>query len=222
MSTCTNHGTTKTGWVWMSIEIGLGKSLFTETGFNGHPYPTRFCPNQVFARFMLKGLRDTVVGGGFVVFADDVTVWGRHDIPALAVAAVTTMGEEVRRRCRSRKLQIKLDKCQAVIHSQRKHLPRTMKWDQVELEIKTRGKLLGVIIDQRLTGEAHVTEVVRKCVGRLAWLRAVRGVLGGLDTKQMLGLYRGFVRSVVDYAAVALGHMSETQMKKLGRVETAR
>src|SRR5271170_3768994 len=37
----------------------------------------------------------------------------------------------------------------------------------------------------------------------------------------MLGLYRGFVRSVVDYAAVALGHISETQMKKLGREETA-
>src|SRR5271170_5875753 len=176
---------------------------------------------NIFTRFMLKGLSDTVVGGGFVVFADDVTVWGRHTAPALAVAAATTMGEEVRRRCRSRKLQIKLDKCQAVLHSQRKHLPRTMKWDQVDLEIKTRGKLLGVIVDQRLTGEAHVTEVVRKCVGRLAWLRAVRGVLGGLDTKQMLGLYRGFVRSVVDYAAVALGHMSVTQMKKLGRVETA-
>src|SRR5271170_4248913 len=27
--------------------------------------------------------------------------------------------------------------------------------------------------------------------------------MGGLDTKKMLGLYRGFVRSVVDYAAVA-------------------
>src|SRR5271170_2770197 len=36
----------------------------------------------------------------------------------------------------------------------------------------------------------------------------------------MIGLYRGFVRSVVDYAAVALGHMSESQIKRLGVVET--
>src|SRR5271170_3864318 len=36
----------------------------------------------------------------------------------------------------------------------------------------------------------------------------------------MIGLYRGFVRSVVDYAAVALGHMSESQIRRLGVVET--
>jgi ribonuclease HI len=176
---------------------------------------------NIYGRFLLQGMMEDIEGGGMEIFADDVTVTGRHKRPEGAVKIAKKGGERLQRRCEMRGLAVRADKCQAVVHTQSRQVPKKVRLGDEEIKIGTQGKLLGVILDRRLTGAVHVTEVIKKCQKRLEWLRAVRGIVRGLSTKHLLCLYRGFIRSVVDYGAVALGHMAESQYKRLGRIETA-
>jgi hypothetical protein len=176
---------------------------------------------NIYARFLLNGLMEEEEGGGMTIFADDVTITGKDRWPQRAVQVVERGGRHLQERCERRGLGVRADKCQAVLHTQRREVPNRMRVGETSIPIGTQGKLLGVTLDRRLTGAAHVTAVIDKCAGRLAWLRAVRGILRGISSHHLLALYRGFIRSVVDYAAVALGHMGDSQYKRLGRVETA-
>src|SRR5439155_997863 len=152
---------------------------------------------------------------------DDVTRWAVHRDPWVAAERVGRLGEQFKDRCTERRLKVQKTKCQATIHTQKRKIPGVMRWGADSLPLQKQAKLLGVILDSQLRGTAQVTAIVNKCKGRLAWLRAVKGVAWGLSTTHLLTLYRGFIRSIIDYSAVTLGHISGQLLQRLARIETA-
>ena len=63
-------------------------------------------------------------------------------------------------------------------------------------------KELGVVFDRHLTWDAHVSDVVRKCVGLLVGLRHLRSFL---PQHAMLAIVRALVVSPVSYCYLCMG-----------------
>ncbi len=80
-------------------------------------------------------------------------------------------------------------------------------------------RLLGVILDPRLTGAAHVNMIRKDCQSRLNLLKAVRGIMSGLSSTLLLCIFRGFVRPKLDFGAPALLHLAPTQLERLAVME---
>ena len=79
-------------------------------------------------------------------------------------------------------------------------------------------KILGIMVDDRLSFVQHVDYVVKKCQQRLHWLRVLKR--NGVSIKHLKDLYLIMIRSIVTYAAEAwYGFLSNTQKDRLERVQ---
>jgi len=79
-------------------------------------------------------------------------------------------------------------------------------------------KILGVIVDDRLSFIKHVDYVEKKCQKRLHWLRVLKR--NGVKATHLRNLYLTMIRSTLTYAAEAwYGYLSKTQKDRLERVQ---
>ena len=79
-------------------------------------------------------------------------------------------------------------------------------------------KILGVIVDDRLSFIKHVDYVEKKCQKRLHWLRVLKR--NGVKATHLINLYLTMIRSTLTYAAEAwYGYLSKTQKDRLEKVQ---
>jgi hypothetical protein len=80
-------------------------------------------------------------------------------------------------------------------------------------------RYLGVVFDGKLLWGAHVRYIQQKCFKRINFLRSMAGVSWGAHPDVMLILYKGLIRSVLEYGCVAFDRMAGTHILKLERVQ---
>ena len=76
-----------------------------------------------------------------------------------------------------------------------------------------------MVFDSKLNWNDHVTYVVDKCKKRTNIMRAISGNSWGANKKTLLIVYRSLIRSILDYGAIALDSMSETNKKKFETIQ---
>ena len=71
------------------------------------------------------------------------------------------------------------------------------------LKMDKKVKFLGMIFDQKLTWDEHVSYIEDRCKGRLNLMRSLTGTKFGASKRCLLTIYRALIRSVLDYGAIA-------------------
>ena len=75
-----------------------------------------------------------------------------------------------------------------------------------------QAKLLEVTLDKKLTFNAHIDENAKKGLGLL---KLLSGSKWGCKPKTLMGLYKSYIRPVLEYGAPVILGASETYIKKL-------
>jgi hypothetical protein len=76
-------------------------------------------------------------------------------------------------------------------------------------------RYLGVVFDRKLLWGAHL----QNCCKRIIFLPSMAGVPWGAHPDRMLMLYRGLIRSVLEYGCIAFDRMAATHMLKLEGIQ---
>jgi ribonuclease HI len=153
-------------------------------------------------------------------FADDFLIQRRHSDPVEATTALAQISSLLFESCHRRNLDVRIEKCTAVLFTQRRKKPLNLRIQQHQLQFQPSLQFLGVVLDCRLTGQACIANLRTRCFQRLNVLRSLSGRQTGMTSRMLLTLYRGFVRSILDYGALACWHASTTALEKLRVVET--
>jgi hypothetical protein len=91
--------------------------------------------------------------------------------------------------------------------------------DKNPITISKQFKYLGVIFDRGLTWKAHVGYIQKRCRMRINFMKSIAGTTWGSHPDNMLLLYKGLVRTVLEYGCFCFAEMAETHIKKLERVQ---
>jgi len=87
------------------------------------------------------------------------------------------------------------------------------------LPVVTSVKFLGIILDSKLNWCHHITELKKKCLGRLNLLKMLNGSSWGADRKCLLRLYKTHLRSILDYSSIIYGSASSGILQKLDVIQ---
>src|SRR5579859_4383774 len=150
-----------------------------------------------------------------VNFAEDFQLITDRLCPYETVQGMEDSGGVFISVCQDNYLTVSRPKCIPMLHTQRHHKPFTMELQGETLDIPSSTRVLGVRFDTLLTGAAHVQFVRDKLDKRHNVLRALTGVMRGLNTQRMLSLYRSYIRPVLDYGASVFVHMAPSMRAKL-------
>ena len=77
-------------------------------------------------------------------------------------------------------------------------------------------KILGVIVNNRLSWDSHIDNVIKTCSQRFHLLRQLKPFLDG---KQLTDVYNGIIRSKMEYCSSLFIDLNVTEKQKLNRLQ---
>ena len=134
-----------------------------------------------------------------VKYVDDTTVWEscRTDMTDFKLQTAAT---QITEWCEKNNMQINCDKTkEMIIYFGRKqiNMPK-ITMNNTKLERVENTKLLGVIINNKLTWGDHVDYICAKVTKRIYFIRLLKRA--GISRHDMLQVYYSIIRSVLEYA----------------------
>lgn len=157
------------------------------------------------------------------IFADDTLITGQSREPGLAVRQVQHNLELLEDWLKKWRLNINIEKCQAVLYSKRtshfRTLPPTLRLNGQDINWRQEAKYLGVILDKKMLFRRHIEWNRAKAYGRLKALYPLINYHSHLNIKTAITLYKALIRPIITYACPAWGHAAKTHIKKLEIVQ---
>lgn len=117
--------------------------------------------------------------------------------------------------CNGFKFSTAKTQCIHFVNSRGLHPHPELRLNGVELHYTDTAKFLGLIFDSKLSWEAHIRDLRRRCEKSLNILRILSGVHWGADRKTLLRIYRAVVRSKLDYGSFIYGSANKSKLKML-------
>ena len=147
-----------------------------------------------------------------VKFADDTTIYcsvSKNSVPANH--HLTTSLEECDQWCKDNHMLLNASKTQILNISTVKCTTAPVTLNGEMISSCNSAKLLGVIIDERLSFQDHVDSVVSKCNQRIFALRKLKSY--GTDRSSLLRYYSAMIMSVLVYACPAWFPLTDKQCR---------
>jgi ribonuclease HI len=153
-------------------------------------------------------------------YADDLAVYSSGRQLNRVCRTIQTACAYLNNFFRNRGLQISETKSELVLFS-RKHSnpPVNVSLNGRLLPVEPTFKYLGVVFDQKLIWSAHVKLIQQKCLKRINFMRSMAGISWGAHPDVLLIVYKGLIRSVMEYGCVAFDRMADTHLLKLERIQ---
>ena len=109
-------------------------------------------------------------------------------------------------------------KCMHFCQSRNMHLDPELTLNDVQIEVVSEFKFLGLLFDSKLSFIPHINYLSNKCHKALNLLRVVSSMDWGADRKVLLRLYRTLVRSKLDYGCIVYGSARQSYLRKLDSI----
>jgi hypothetical protein len=134
-----------------------------------------------------------------VKYVDDTTIWESCSID-LSNSKIQEASNQVSSWCLSNNMKINVDKTKEMrIYLGRKKIDlQPLLMDECELEVVDHSKLLGVILNNKLTWGDHIDYICGKVSKRLYFLRLLKR--SNIPSNDIMNVYCSIVRSVLEYA----------------------
>lgn len=118
------------------------------------------------------------------------------------------------------KILINVEKSIAVIFSRGAKRPKKLVMFKQELNWENQAKYLGVVLDTKLSWQAHydyIKDKFRKCI---SMIRPLLGSHSPLNINTKLLVYKSLLRPIISYAAPVWGGAYKTRMKEFERLQS--
>ena len=179
--------------------------------------PLKFCMYTLPIGAILKAH-----GIEYHIYADDTQVYLSCKVEDISesIDKLQNALADVRSWMIQNKLKINDQKTEFLIIAQQ-HLAKNFKSTTINIgnsviNQSTQAKNLGVILDQYLTMDSHVSDVCRKCFYHLRNISAIRKYLSQDAIAQLI---HSLVTSRLDYCNAALVGITDANLRKLQRVQ---
>ena len=149
-----------------------------------------------------------------VKFADDTTIYSSVSKQSVHVEnLLTTSLQECDQWCSENHMLLNASKTQVLILSNTgtKCTLTPVSLNGEAISSCTSAKLLGVIIDERLTFKEHVTKITAKCNQRIFALRKLKSY--GTGRSSLLRYYSGMITPILTYACPAWFPLTDKQCR---------
>ena len=171
----------------------------------------------------INDLPDVVTTGSINIFADDTCLYTSGYCISDTISSVNKNLDRVHAWFKDNKMELNLSKTKSMIIgcSRLRHRYiegssfRIMIYDQ-PVEIVSKYKYLGVIIDENLSWKDHIDYIASRVSQRLAILRCCREFLP--QSSRVL-FYKSCIRPVMEYSSVAWSNCCQTVLKRLASLE---
>jgi ribonuclease HI len=156
----------------------------------------------------------------YSLFADDLAIWASGSNERYINIWLKQNLQILSTWCKDWGFQISPTKTQGIVFTRRrKLLPERLFIGKDPIDFTNNIKYLGVIFDKRLTFTEHIKNVVDRCNKRFNLLKCLAGTSWGTGKKSLLIVYRGLIRSILEYASFIYTNVSKSAFHKLELIQ---
>ena len=203
-----------------TIQVRVGNRLSPSFPVkNGTPQGSIISP--LLFLVMINDLPDNIIDSQTSLFADDSCLFNSGRQLDVILRRMQDSLNRLKMWCDKNGFKISLDKTVAVLFTHRRDdIVARLKIGDDFVTVDNKAKFLGLIFDSKLTWNHHVRYIIDKCKKRLNLLRAISGNRWGASKKTLLVVYRGLIRSVLEYGSIAYDSMGDDNKRKLDSIQT--
>lgn len=156
----------------------------------------------------------------YSLFADDLAIWDSGpDEKAINKNLQDNLNILIHW-CEEWGFKISPSKTQGIVFTKkRKLLSDKLTLDLEPIIFTNKIKYLGVTFDRLLTFNAHVQDVVNKCNRRFNIIKCLAGTTWGTGKHSLLIVYRGLIRSILEYSCFIYANVSRSTFHKLELIQ---
>ena len=159
----------------------------------------------------MNDMNEAVIGSSLRLYADDTTQYVADKNPTVLQSSLNQDMERLSSWLDHNYLRANGDKTQAMVLGKSTH-HYDLKFNGAPIDIKEHLKILGVHLDNKLTFQEHISEILKKVFAKIAALRRLKRLV---PSSTLLVLYRSFVLSHFEYCNSLLIGIGKTLNKKL-------
>ena len=154
----------------------------------------------------------------FCNYADDNTLYSHDDSLDVLLSRLEDKMIGVSEWFRQNGLQLNADKCQLIVLGRRRESPVSIVVNGLRLEECSTVKLLGILLDNKLSFREHVNVIVRKASSKLHALKRIKHFF---STDKMLLVAKAFIFSTIGYCPLVWSYSNKTNINKLESLRRA-
>lgn len=160
-------------------------------------------------------------GTSILQYADDIAIYlTDKDIPR-ACERLSQEIVRIKEWLTQRGLDLAPEKTQFVIFTRKKVSEGdfSLNIEDHRISNTATAKFLGMTLDQKLDWKAHISTLKAKTQTGIRVLKAIRGIWWGADPGTMLTIYKGIIRSQLDYGAHLLQPITASLAAEIDRIQ---
>jgi ribonuclease HI len=155
-------------------------------------------------------------------YADDFVILSKGATKRVNMANMQFKLDQLSQICKNIGMQINISKSAfMVIRDEDLEGIISLKIDTIQLERKNVIKYLGILFDEDLTFKCHVKQLHQDINGRLNIMKFISGFSWGAHPKTLTTVYKGIIRSKLDYGCSVYSICTNTSLKKLDSINNA-
>lgn len=189
---------------------------------NGTPQGSVVSP--LLFNIMINDLAEDILVGSKVsvgLFADDGVIYKRNKHIEIVRRELQEALNNLEKWSNKWGFKISVTKTEVLLFSRRRREQGKLNLlyqDKMLKEVE-EFKYLGVWFDKKLTWGKQINTIIDKCKGRMNILRSISGTSWGANKTCMMMIYRGLIRSVIDYGSQILVGSCKSKMVKLDNLQ---
>lgn len=154
-------------------------------------------------------------------YADDLTLYVKHDSIEQSVGRLNSALSYLNDWLCIHGLSLSASKCSCVVFTKKRSIPNVLiHVDNESIPQTDKAKFLGITLDSRMNGLAHIDSIVQKCEKNANILRSLSGVWWGSHPYSQKLLYNAIIRSHFDYGAFLLNLFNKSALDKLNKIQS--
>lgn len=199
------------------LQVKVGEAISDEFNVqNGVPQGSVISPI-----LFLIAINDLNLSGMQVsIFADDTAIWKAGRNIKYIKRQVQRAINDLETWCDQWGFKVSKAKTKVILfHRKKCKEPIDIYFQGTKLEQEKQVKFLGLIFDQKLTWKDHIDYVVKKCKKRINLLKVISGSKWGASKEVLSSVYKGLIRSVIDYGSEVYDTSVKTHKNKLDKIQ---
>jgi ribonuclease HI len=196
-----------------------GQVVASTVGFKGLPQGSALSPFS-YSFYTSEVDRCLPENCSLLQYADDLAVYSSNSHSQIAIRRIQVACNNLNNFFAKIGLSVSEKKSEIMIFSRKHSDPEAqITLNGTPLKLSNTFRYLGVVFDRKLLWNAHIKYILQKCSTRINFLRSMAGVSWGSHPDIMIILYKGLVRSVLEYGCITFDRAADTHLLKLERVQ---
>src|SRR6266568_3477748 len=199
--------------------VKVGNSFSDEySSKNGIPQGCVLSP--LLFKIFINDFPNLNVNTSTSLFADDSSIWRSGNSPLEIGSIIQKDLDIIEKWCYEWGVNINPSKTTALLFTRRRKVTYPdLVINKEIIPFVSSFNFLGFIFDQHLTWREHILNIESRCLKRINLLRCITGLSWGASKSILLSVYKGLIRSILDYGSILFSCASKTLLAKLDSIQ---